>query len=140
MIDVTCLECGKPFKSYKSRIKAGRGKFCSKSCFYKDFSTRPPWNKGKKLSKIHRMKTVKNLIHKPGKGHPRWKGNDVGYDALHDWIKRYLGFPTTCEHCKKSFPLSWRIHWANKDHKYKRNKKDWIRLCLWCHKKYDKKW
>ncbi len=30
-----CLICGKEFSTYPSRIKKGRGKFCSKPCFYK---------------------------------------------------------------------------------------------------------
>lgn len=33
-IEVTCQRCGKKFKEKQSRIDDGRGKFCSKICFY----------------------------------------------------------------------------------------------------------
>lgn len=67
-----------------------------------------------------------------------WKGDDVGYDGLHRWVNRYLGKPGTCEHCSKTGLWGRDIHWANKDHQYKRNLTDWLRLCRRCHKKYDK--
>jgi len=94
VIDCICIECKKIFQVYKSRIKDGRGKFCSKKCFYKDFSTRPPWNKGKKLSVSHRLKAIKNLIHTPGENHPRWKTR----------IERI------CINCTKKFLIeSWKL-------------------------------
>ena len=31
----------------------------------------------------------------------------------------------------------WSIHWANIDHKYRRNLDDWIGLCAKCHRRYD---
>jgi len=58
---------------------------------------------------------------------------------LHCWVKRYLGKPTTCEHCGKTGLIGNSIHWANKDHLYKRNLIDWLRLCAKCHRKYDYK-
>lgn len=66
-----------------------------------------------------------------------WKGDEVGYSGLHQWVKRQLGTPNTCEHCKKSGLSSKAIHWANKSQQYKRDLSDWIRLCASCHKKYD---
>lgn len=66
-----------------------------------------------------------------------WKGDDVGYSALHHWITRTLGRPDKCESCEKSGFRSRKIHWANKSHKYKRDLNDWIRLCVPCHSKYD---
>lgn len=33
MIKVKCLLCGETFKIYKSYLRRGRGKFCSKKCF-----------------------------------------------------------------------------------------------------------
>ena len=71
--------------------------------------------------------------------HHEWKGDNVGYSALHSWVKRKLGKPETCEHCNKTKLKSRQIHWANKSHRYLRDKNDWIRLCVKCHKKYDKK-
>lgn len=64
---------------------------------------------------------------------------NAGYRALHGWVARRKGLPTKCEYCKKDGLVGHQIHWANTDHKYKRNSEDWIRLCPSCHKKYDKK-
>jgi hypothetical protein len=66
-----------------------------------------------------------------------WKGEDVGYNGLHKWVIKHLGTPDTCEHCNKTGLKGRQIHWANKDHTYKRNLEDWIRLCVSCHKLYD---
>lgn len=83
------------------------------------------WNKGIEYIKLRNEK------------HPKWKGNIVGYEALHTWIARKLGKPKTCEHCGKSGLTGRQIHWANKYHTYIRNLNDWIRLCSICHGKYD---
>jgi len=74
-----------------------------------------------------------------GGEHPNWAGDRVGYFTLHSWVMRWKGKPTTCEHCGKTGLTGMKIHWANKDHKYKRNLEDWIRLCASCHKIYDYK-
>ena len=68
-----------------------------------------------------------------------WKGDNIKIGSLHDWIKSKLGKPTKCEHCGKDGLTSHQIHWINKDHTYKRNTKDWLRLCISCHAKHDKK-
>lgn len=66
-----------------------------------------------------------------------WKGDDVGYVGLHYWVNKNLGKPNRCEICDKAGLTGKQIHWANKDHSYKRNLVDWLRLCVPCHKKYD---
>lgn len=73
-----------------------------------------------------------------GDKHYAWKGGDVGYRALHHWVKKNLGAPNTCEHCGKSGFTRGQIGWANKSHEYRRDLTDWIRLCGFCHYKYDK--
>ena len=67
-----------------------------------------------------------------------WKGDDVGYRALHRWIEGQLGQPTTCEDCGKTDLTGHFIHWANLSGEYKRDVTDWKRLCALCHKRYDK--
>ncbi len=69
-----------------------------------------------------------------GNNNPNWKGNSVGYFALHTWIYRTLGKPTKCLLCKSVNG----IQWANISHKYKRKISDWISLCYVCHRRYDK--
>ena len=83
------------------------------------------------------MRKIKNPHRlQPDENHYRWKGDRVGYFALHHWINKKLGHPLVCEHCGYS---GKRLEWANIDHKYRRNLKDWIRLCKKCHCAYDRK-
>ena len=105
----------------------------------------------KKMSKTHRekekyfSKEYREKISTFFKGKyineksPNWTGNNVTYKGLHLWVKYYRGTPTTCENCKKTGLSGHQIHWANKSHQYKRDLTDWLRLCVKCHKKYDKK-
>ena len=60
---------------------------------------------------------------------PRWKGDDVGYKALHKWIKNHKPKPKVCENCKKNKPYDL----ANISGKYKRDVKDFEWLCRKCH-------
>ncbi len=69
--------------------------------------------------------------------HPFWKGDGVGYSALHDWVKRKLGKPEKCEFCGREYLTGHKIVWANKSGKYLRDIDDWIRLCSKCHNTYD---
>jgi hypothetical protein len=130
---------------------ARRGKVLSKEEIQKRTETRRKngWNKnpertkklqsdnnararlGVKESEETRMK--KSLSAPKGEDNIQWKGDNVGYDALHDWVVRQLGKPNKCENCKKKR----RCTWANIGHTYKRNLEDWIRLCYSCHKLYD---
>ena len=91
--------------------------------------------KGRKLSEKTKKKISK--ANKEEKAW-QWKGDDVGYHALHAWVVRHKGKPTKCEHCGKDGLKGHEIHWANKSGKYLRNLNDWLRLCVKCHKKYDK--
>lgn len=68
-----------------------------------------------------------------------WKGDKVGYRTLHHWVVKWRGKPKTCEHCGKSNLAGRKIQWANKSKKYLRDLSDWIRLCVKCHKAFDKK-
>lgn len=83
------------------------------------------WNKGKKFPNLS------------GENHWGWKGDKVGYNSLHSWIRKYKGKPIICEHCGKEKTTPKSIHWANVSGKYLRDLSDWISLCASCHKKYD---
>lgn len=74
---------------------------------------------------------------KRGAEHCGWKGDGVGYWGIHKWIMRNFGNPSICENCKKDNLTGRQIHWANISHKYKRDIKDWKRLCQSCHRLYD---
>ena len=83
-------------------------------------------------------KMLKSLELGRGENSILWKGDDVGYRALHRWVENHLGKPTKCEHCPKDNLSGHYIHWANISGEYKRDASDWIRLCALCHKKYDR--
>lgn len=85
------------------------------------------WNKGKINLKIR------------GENHYKWKGDKAKIGALHMWIMYHYGYPKICKHCGVTAKEK-RLHWANKDHTYKRKIDDYIPLCVSCHKKYDLKY
>lgn len=64
-----------------------------------------------------------------------WKGDSVGYQALHAWVWRWKGKADHCEQCGST--ENSRYFWANKSREYKRDLDDWIQLCGKCHFKYD---
>lgn len=66
-----------------------------------------------------------------------WKGDKASMTAIHEWVKRRLGRPMTCVRCGTTVNSFFKIHWANKSGLYKRDLKDWMRLCVPCHKRYD---
>ena len=112
-----------------------------------------PWNKGKKGIQTAWNKGISTpsngVLEKYTKKYgawnrglieekqPNWKGDDVGYEGLHCWVRKHLGRPDRCEFCGKDKLKDKQIHWANKNHKYKRDLKDWLRLCFQCHREYD---
>lgn len=65
--------------------------------------------------------------------HGMWKGDNVGYVALHCWIKKGLVKSLFCFHCGQVKNLDL----ANISGEYKRDFSDWFWLCRSCHKKYD---
>lgn len=132
-------KCGKEFDARPAHVRKGFGKFCSRQCSFKWrskgpekrkkynittpnkgwFGNREPWNKGIKTGIVP----------------ANFKGEEVGYDALHDWVNRHKGKAKSCSECGKS---EGRMEWANKSREYKRDLNDWISLCVSCHRKFDK--
>lgn len=157
-IDKKCQFCNKAFVIHKYRENSAR--FCSMPCqqkFHKKFGL---WDKAKeakrreKIGYAFRLNPVKFWLGKKlaeetkrkmkeraikGEDHVLWKGDNVGYSGLHSWVKRMLGTPKRCEFCGKDNLQGREIHWANIDHKYRRNLNNWLRLCIKCHAEYDKK-
>lgn len=69
---------------------------------------------------------------------PNWKGSNAGKVALHSWVIYRLGKPMKCVDCGVEGLKSIMYHWANISGKYKRDLDDYKRLCIKCHKKFDK--
>lgn len=133
---VKCKLCEKEFYTTPLKISKGRGKYCSMSCrskiaIYKSLAVRrkntPEDNK--RISEFMRKRF------KDETKHPRWKGDDVGYFGLHDWIEKHYGRPKECEVCGLNDPKR-KYHWANLTN-YKRDRNDFKRMCVSCHRKYD---
>ena len=92
-------------------------KYCSRNCYYQSRKGKITWNKG--------TKGLLNVAEKNG----QWKGNNVGYEALHEWVKNRLSQPELCINCyeRKAYDL------ANISQEYKRDLSDWEWLCRHCH-------
>ena len=161
MLEKQC-ECGKTFLVKKHRFD--RSKYCSNSCKYKYrirpsglsyniMNENPTWfKKGNKpwcagtvgilkansgsIKKGERRGIATEFKEKEklAENNINWKGNDVGYFALHKWVQRQLGKATKCSKCGEE---NKRIDWANVSREYKREISDWMQLCSTCHGKYD---
>jgi len=69
-----------------------------------------------------------------GKNNPKWTGRYPKYSTLHTWIRNKMGkakFCVVCGEKEKNF------EWANLSGKYKRDEKDFISLCVKCHRLWD---
>ena len=115
--------------------------FCSRKCAGKYFSVlykgkKMPIEIRQKISRTNKKNGVgKWMTGRINEKNPAWKGDSVGYQGLHAWISRRLGKPNMCENCNTSKKRMY--HWANISGLYKRNLKDWMRLCVPCHHNYD---
>lgn len=85
----------------------------------------------KRTGKNHPMfgKTLTWMI---GKNNHIWKGDKVGYYALHHWLNRVLGKAKICFKCGSFGGKIRGCHWANISGKYRRDLSDWISLCPKC--------
>ena len=68
-----------------------------------------------------------------------WKGDNIGYVAIHLWLRTNFGKAIRCENvnCRKT---SKKYHWAlKKCYRYQRRRENFIQLCFGCHSIYDGK-
>ena len=111
---------------------------CCNNVFY-NVSLRGPkqWQKVKYCSlKCFGKADGERRKNKDEKLHSRWKGDDVGYFGVHDWITKHYGQPKQCEVCNIN-DNERKYHWANLSGEYKRDRQDFKRMCVPCHRKYD---
>lgn len=80
-----------------------------------------------------KKRNLKISLSKRKENNPMWKGDKVGYAALHDWVRRQLSKPKFCQKCKKRKAYDL----ANISGKYLRDVKDYIWLCRKCHMTID---
>ncbi len=104
-----------------------------------------------RVGKKHTEATKKKQsISKIGEKNPNWnggwawKGDKVGYDSIHVYIRRRKPKPTCCESCgkkTKQLDLSFKHGGKNyKTTKYTRNIEDYQWFCRRCHYVYDGAW
>jgi hypothetical protein len=78
------------------------------------------------FSEEHRRKMS---LAKLGAKQPLWKGDQVGYGSLHEWVKNHKLRPELCEDCDES-PVK---DLANITGVYNRDFSNWKYLCHKCH-------
>lgn len=138
LVTKTCVQCNKPFTDIRWKMK--RRILCSRSCqvawLWKNGKVRHP-NKGKQLPEATKAKIKKTLLNK-GDKHQNWKGDNVQYTALHQWLHSHYG---KADHCanKQCGGASQRFEWAKKrECEYRRDVRCFVQLCKSCHTKYDR--
>lgn len=73
-----------------------------------------------------------------GKNHHSWKGDKAGYYQLHLRVRESRGRPDFCEKCGLKDPTK-KYEWASLTKNYT-NPRDYIRLCIKCHRTMDSTW
>lgn len=83
----------------------------------------------------HNKETLRILSEKfSGDKNPAWKGDDAGYNAFHNWVRKIKIKPDCCEKCGKK---TKGLELAKISEEYTRNPKDYEYLCYRCHKILD---
>lgn len=137
-----CIDCKKKISKVSTRCKSCSNKFRKgnynlleevrerlKEIEFK--KGRLSHNKGKTKNNYFPLKEASKKM--AGNKNPMWRGDDVGYNSLHEWIKNRKLKPPFCEICQINIPLDL----SNKSGKYKRDLGDWEWLCRKCHMKKD---
>lgn len=63
-------------------------------------------------------------------------GKNTKYRMLHFWVENRLGKPSKCHHCGTT-EKEKVYDWANVSGEYRKDIKDWLRLCRKCHLRMD---
>lgn len=79
--------------------------------------------------KASRLKIIRKAPVNIGNSNGQWKGDNVGYSSLHEWVTKHKPKTALCENCKKN--KSYDL--ANISGKYKRDLNDFEWLCRKCH-------
>lgn len=120
-IPTKCKVCNREFLTWPYRLKDGPI-CCSRAC---GSISHPSNHKGKKWNQQSRERLSK----------AKDKGS-TQYSAIHKWLVRIKGSPKICEKCGLNDP-NVRYEWSNNSGEYKRDVKDYERLCVPCHRKKD---
>jgi len=117
-----CQICSIEFEGWKTR------KYCSRKCYAQ---VPRVWLRG-----VPKAGGGTEPQHRPG----RTIAN-VGYNALHTWVRLHKGRADKCADCGYLGNVErgrWNLHYANVSGEYLRDLSDFIALCARCHGKRDK--
>lgn len=81
--------------------------------------------------KANRLNLSSNYL---AENNPMWKGKDVGYGKLHDWVRRHKKTSLYCEKCGIVYD---KLDLANISQEYRRDINDYLWLCRKCHMRED---
>lgn len=145
-----CKVCRKEFETIESKIKIGKGKFCSRKCFNL-FPKSPQWKekqsknkKGKHVSLSTEFKKGNIPFNKGTEfkqiqwnNHWNWKGGRTRYVAF---IKRQK-ILNRCGKCGKVENFSHKLHVHHKDMNRNNNELSNLEiLCSTCHAHFHANW
>jgi NUMOD3 motif len=125
-----CLSCGSGFlnKSHISNPRFAKRSFCGHECA------------GLADSKLFGLPGMSWFFGRGGESHANWKDDDVGYKALHDWLRNHWpeGIPKYCSVCglEKDLELC-NISPTPNPKTYNRDFKNWFFACNLCHRRTD---
>lgn len=74
--------------------------------------------------------------HPTGENHPRWKGDNVSYPSLHQWLAKSFPKAGICEECGLRTSRTEYSKLEGRD--YTRKRDDYRELCVRCHRFADK--
>src|ERR1043166_9964665 len=128
-----CLICKTEFKFSKGR----REKYCSRICWFKSRKGIIPKNLSTLYTTERNERRRQKLLREK---HHHWKGDDVGYEAIHRWLLLEFGKADRCENPNCVYPrpgfngkimLRPRMfQYAKiKDKKYERKRENFMMLC-----------
>ena len=85
-------------------------------------------------SGVYERKPLINM----GEKSSQWKGDNVGYFALHKWLYRRVGKASDRQCSRQDLTCRGKLEWANVSGEYKRDTEDFMVLCSSHHTRYDK--
>ena len=146
-IEFKYCDCGCGFTHSKYRMeKEGRMRLDRPQKFINKHQNRNRKHSaeyGKKMSEIRKGKKIqpfseehKKKIGDANRGEKcgAWKGDDVGIEALHEWVRSHFWPTRLCQMCMQVPPRDL----ANITGIYKRDFRNWRYACRRCHVIYDR--
>ncbi len=117
-------------------VTVGTGKYVRTPEMYNSRRGKIAWNKGKKCPST------------TGPNHGAWVGDSAVYGTKHQYLGRHFGKAKKCENINCFYPRKnasrgWvrsakKYEWALvRGRSYSRDRKDYLRLCASCHRRYD---